>query len=152
MHLLNVLVKAFSLYPGPVTWKGHIYQATNVTPDYGWRLTQSASWYPLVVNWFLHVKCNSRLWHGNLITTAEILLMLMDFSVLAEDLDMVMLRTSAANGNMYFFAGVFCWLDGYLRLELTVGWLHRLKALVTWGRLLCHLSYLRKNHGKPKLV
>jgi len=65
---------------------------------------------------------------------------------------MVMLRTSAADGNMSFFAGVFCWLDGYLRLELTVGWLHRLKALVTWGRLLCHLPYLRKNHGKPKWV
>jgi hypothetical protein len=32
----------------------------------------------------------------------------MDFSVLAEDLDMVMLRTSAANGNMSFFAAVFC--------------------------------------------
>jgi hypothetical protein len=33
--------------------------------------------------------------------------MLMDFSVLAEDLDMLMLRTSAANGSMSFFAGGF---------------------------------------------
>ena len=65
----------------------------------------------------------------------------MDFSVLAEDLDMVMLRTSAANGNIYFFAGVFCWLDGCLRLEIIVGRLHRLKAFVTWGRLLWHLPY-----------
>jgi len=66
----------------------------------------------------------------------------MDFSVLAEDLDMVNVRTSAANGNMSFFTGVFCWLAGCLRLELVVGWLHGLKPFVTWGRLLWHLPYI----------
>jgi hypothetical protein len=97
------------------------------------------SWYPFVANWILQVKCSSRLWHGNLITTAEILLMLMDFSVLAEDLYMVMLRTSAANGNVSFFYRGVLLLDWCPRLELTMGRLHRLKAFVTWGRLLWHL-------------
>jgi len=67
--------------------------------------------------------------------------MLMDFSVIAVDLDMVMLRMSAANGHISFFAGVFCWLGGCLWLEFIVGRLHRLKAFVTWGRLLWHLPY-----------
>lgn len=61
------------------------------------------------------MKCISVLWHGNWITTTEIVLMLMNVSILAEDFDMVILRTSA-NSHTFFWQGknLVEWVSGGL--------------------------------------
>jgi hypothetical protein len=59
--------------------------------------------------------------------------------MLAEGLDMVILRVRAASGNISFWGGgQGVWLDGFLGLEPIVTQLCELKALVTWwaGRVL----------------